>query len=293
MALEQKAPVSKIVGYLLECPSDESTNPGAAQQLQTLLSEKGLDLNAAYGALDADGSGSITHQEFRDGLRGLGIDLPNTQIREIIAVFDEDGDGEIEYREFIREFGAKPEELESTLARLQSKLVAVDADFTAADLTSAFAALDFDGDGSITHDEFRSGLRRIGIQLPVTTVEQLIKAFDEVRLSRGPAGGVRPAASRSHSDRSMPTPRAGGWWRAGQRRRDRLQRVPAGVWDEAPPAARDAEGARAGQHEGVRHRQCLSLVFSPPFFAKTMTFLAVFQGVRGAGQGRGRQHLAR
>ena len=63
--IEQKAPVKDIIGHLLECPSDEATNPGAAAQLQKLLSERGIDLNAAYASLDADGSGSITHQEFR------------------------------------------------------------------------------------------------------------------------------------------------------------------------------------------------------------------------------------
>eukprot|EP01052_Picozoa_sp_SAG31_P004618 SAG31_NODE_193_length_20735_cov_15.125509_2_plen_5371_part_00 len=178
VAIEQKAPVNQLAKCLRECPSDEVTNPGAAQQLKTLLSERGFDLSAAFAALDADKSGSITHEEFRDGLRTLGIDLPNSQIRELIAVFDEDGDGNIEYREFVREFGAKPEDLLRTLTKLQSKLVAVDADFTEEDLTTAFSALDFDGDGSITHDEFRAGLRRLGIVLPTTTVEQLLKAFD-------------------------------------------------------------------------------------------------------------------
>ena len=54
-----------------------------------------------FKAIDADGSGSVDHMEFRDGVKRLGLGLTAPQIQEMIAVFDEDGNGEIEMAEFL------------------------------------------------------------------------------------------------------------------------------------------------------------------------------------------------
>ena len=177
-AIEQKASSAELKGLLLECPQDaEGIGQGAAQQLQTMLRERGIDLDSAFSVLDADGSGSVTHREFKDGLRELGIELPHAQMKELIATFDEDGDGDIDYSEFVREFTDGEDPLVDAWT-LQSKLAVVDADIAEEDLNDAFGKLDYDGDGSITHDEFRAGLRRIGVVLPIGTVKELIRTFD-------------------------------------------------------------------------------------------------------------------
>ena len=65
---------------------------------------RGVDLAATFAAMDVDGDGSLSHKEFRDGLRNLGINLPISQVEGLIATFDKDDDGEIDYNEFVREF---------------------------------------------------------------------------------------------------------------------------------------------------------------------------------------------
>ena len=177
-AIEQKARAADLQAMLLSCPQNaDGVGHNAAQQLQAMLRERGIDLDAAFGTLDADGSGSVTHREFKDGLRQLGIDLPHAQMKELVATFDEDGDGDIDYSEFVREFTDGEDPLADAWT-LQSKLAVVDADIAEEDLNDAFSKLDYDGDGSITHDEFRAGLRRIGVVLPIGTVRELIRAFD-------------------------------------------------------------------------------------------------------------------
>ena len=105
LAIEQKAETAELAAHLLECPQDaDGAGQSAARQLHELLRERGIDLDAAFSSLDADGSGSVTHREFKDGLRDLGIELPHAQMKELLATFDEDGDGEIDYDEFVREF---------------------------------------------------------------------------------------------------------------------------------------------------------------------------------------------
>jgi hypothetical protein len=54
-----------------------------------------------FGSMDADGSGSIDVREFRDGIRRLGLGLTEPQIQEMVMAFDEDGNGEIEHKEFM------------------------------------------------------------------------------------------------------------------------------------------------------------------------------------------------
>ena len=157
-AIEQKASSKQLAEMLLECPQDTNgVGAGAAQQLQQMLKEQGIDLDTAFMQLDADGSGSVTHREFKDGLAELGITLPHAQMKELIATFDEDGDGDIDYDEFVREFTDGGADSLADAWSLQSKLAVVDADIAEEDLNDAFGKLDYDGDGSITHDEFRAG----------------------------------------------------------------------------------------------------------------------------------------
>ena len=76
----------------------------------------------AFAALDKDGDGSISHDEFRDGLQRLGVSLPVNQIEALIQTFDQDLDGEIDYDEFVREIPRGNLEVSGALSLLQRKL---------------------------------------------------------------------------------------------------------------------------------------------------------------------------
>jgi Ca2+-binding EF-hand superfamily protein len=64
----------------------------------TLSSEEYIDL---FRSIDADGNGFITEFELRDYLNSFNIKLTDEEIANIIAFFDSNNDGQIDYEEFI------------------------------------------------------------------------------------------------------------------------------------------------------------------------------------------------
>jgi Ca2+-binding EF-hand superfamily protein len=73
-------------------------NDVTIQTTSTLSSEEYIDL---FRLIDADENGFITGSELRDYLNSLNIRLTDEEIADIIAFFDSNNDGQINYEEFI------------------------------------------------------------------------------------------------------------------------------------------------------------------------------------------------
>ncbi|KAJ1446759.1 hypothetical protein M885DRAFT_545359 [Pelagophyceae sp. CCMP2097] len=58
------------------------------------------DYARAFRELDHDGSGSIDANEFRGAMKNLGLRLSSAESRELMNMFDSDGDGRVSYNEF-------------------------------------------------------------------------------------------------------------------------------------------------------------------------------------------------
>jgi Ca2+-binding EF-hand superfamily protein/RNA polymerase subunit RPABC4/transcription elongation factor Spt4 len=70
------------------------------------LTATGLSTRDLFEKFDADKDGSITSEEFRDGLLSLKLaDLPPSQIDRLVAAIDEDGNGIIDLDELSNTFG--------------------------------------------------------------------------------------------------------------------------------------------------------------------------------------------
>jgi len=70
------------------------------------LTATGLSTRDLFEKFDADNDGSITSEEFRDGLLSLKLaDLPPSQIDRLVAAIDEDGNGIIDLDELSNTFG--------------------------------------------------------------------------------------------------------------------------------------------------------------------------------------------
>ena len=71
-----------------------------AEKMQDEDSEK--KVVQAFNVFDKDGSCSITSDEFRKIIYNLGEKLTSNEIEEIIKMSDIDGDGSIDFNEFVK-----------------------------------------------------------------------------------------------------------------------------------------------------------------------------------------------
>lgn len=92
------------------------------------------DLKEMFFALDADGNGTITIEELQDGIKKMGMEVPEN-LMKIMSDVDSDGSGEIDYSEF----------LAATLDRRHYMCEDV--------CWAAFRTFDLDGNGQITKEE--------------------------------------------------------------------------------------------------------------------------------------------
>lgn len=60
------------------------------------------NLRKTFEIFDTDGSGKISSDELKIVMKKLGEELTDFQIQEMIKEADSDGDGEIDFEEFVR-----------------------------------------------------------------------------------------------------------------------------------------------------------------------------------------------
>ncbi|KAI0209554.1 hypothetical protein LSAT2_005806 [Lamellibrachia satsuma] len=63
--------------------------------------EHNINIVELFSRFDADGSMSVTHDEFKLGLKEAKMPLTDFQIEELIKALDQDGDGEIDFSEMV------------------------------------------------------------------------------------------------------------------------------------------------------------------------------------------------
>ena len=87
-----------------ELPGDNGANLAemVTEEIERVAQRSGRrpDLLRAFEELDSTGSGRISEREFTDELRRLGFDIRSDDLRKLIARFDVDGDGKVDYPEF-------------------------------------------------------------------------------------------------------------------------------------------------------------------------------------------------
>lgn len=64
--------------------------------------DKDAEIREAFNVFDKDGSGKISSEELRHIMKSLGEDLTEEEIHQMIREADTNGDGEIDYEEFVR-----------------------------------------------------------------------------------------------------------------------------------------------------------------------------------------------
>lgn len=112
---------------------------------QSLAPDELAGLKQLFRSIDADDSGTITVEEMRRALGTWGHKISEVELQSLMAIADVDGDGLIDYNEFVA----------STLhlSKLEKEEV----------LQKAFKQLDKDGSGTISTEELGDALRQFGI----------------------------------------------------------------------------------------------------------------------------------
>lgn len=126
---------------------------------ENLSEEEIKGLKAMFANIDTDNSGTITYEELKSGLTRLGSKLSETEVKQLMEAADVDGNGTIDYIEFIT----------ATMHRHR-----LERD---EHLYKAFQHFDKDNSGFITRDELKSAMKEYGM-CDEATIEDIIAEVD-------------------------------------------------------------------------------------------------------------------
>ena len=119
------------------------------------------EIKEAFDIFDVDRSGAISVQELLNAMRSLGFDTKNPAIFQMIADMDEDGNGEIEFEEF----------LDMMTARISDRN-------TKEDLERVFKLFDDKRTGQITVENLRRVAKELGEDIPEEELKEIILRAD-------------------------------------------------------------------------------------------------------------------
>mmetsp|Transcript_21379 Transcript_21379/g.19450 ORF Transcript_21379/g.19450 Transcript_21379/m.19450 type:complete len:171 (-) Transcript_21379:22-534(-) len=140
-----------------------------------LSDEEIEEIREAFNLFDTDGSGTIDPKELKAAMQSLGFEAKNQTIYQMIADIDKDGDGSIDFDEFLDMMTAKMSDKDSkegiqkvfnlfdddgtgkiSLRNLKRVAKELGETMSDAELLEMIERADTDGDGEINVDEFYS-----------------------------------------------------------------------------------------------------------------------------------------
>ena len=92
-------------GTVIAPPPKAFTAKSAREALQNKLMNQFKSLRNAFRTADKDASGRLDRDEIRSVFERFNLPLDDEEFGKVMCNFDKDGDGSIEYGEFLKEFG--------------------------------------------------------------------------------------------------------------------------------------------------------------------------------------------
>ncbi|KAF9074774.1 calmodulin [Rhodocollybia butyracea] len=126
-----------------------------------LTEEQINEFKEAFSLFDKDGDGTITTLELGTVMRSLGQNPTDAELQDMINEVDKDGNGEIDFPEF--------------LSMMAKKIPDTDSE---EEIRQAFQVFDKDGNGYISATELKAVMESLGEKLSDKEVDAMIKEAD-------------------------------------------------------------------------------------------------------------------
>merc|ERR1719231_1654195 len=126
-----------------------------------LTEEQIAEFKEAFSLFDKNGDGTITTQELGTVMRSLGQNPTEAELQDMINEVDADGNGTIEFPEFLTLMARKMEDTD-----------------TEEEILEAFEVFDKDGNGYISAAELRHVMTNLGEKLTDEEVDEMIREAD-------------------------------------------------------------------------------------------------------------------
>jgi len=126
-----------------------------------LTEEQIAEFKEAFSLFDKDGDGNITSKELGTVMRSLGQNPTEAELRDMINEVDADGNGTIDFPEFLTMMARKMKDSESE-----------------DEIKEAFKVFDKDGNGFISAAELRHVMTNLGEKLTDEEVDEMIREAD-------------------------------------------------------------------------------------------------------------------
>ncbi|KAK4752014.1 hypothetical protein SAY87_020812 [Trapa incisa] len=151
---------SAVLSRLKQFSAMNKLKKMALRVIAEKLSEEEIGgLKELFRMIDTDNSGSITFEELKEGLKRVGSNLMESEIKDLMDAADIDNSGTIDYGEFLAAT------LHLNKMEREENLIA------------AFSFFDKDGSGYITIDELQQACKDFG--LGDVELEEIIKETDQ------------------------------------------------------------------------------------------------------------------
>ncbi|KAG2698584.1 hypothetical protein I3843_07G157300 [Carya illinoinensis] len=155
---------SAVLSRLKQFSAMNKLKKMALRVIAERLSEEEIGgLKELFKMIDTDSSGTITFEELKEGLKRVGSDLMESEIKSLMDAADIDNSGSIDYGEFLAAT------LHVNKMEREENLVA------------AFSYFDKDGSGYITIDELQQACKDFG--LGDVHLDDMIKEIDQDNVS--------------------------------------------------------------------------------------------------------------
>eukprot|EP00804_Cyclotella_cryptica_P016645 CCRYP_001963-RA/>CCRYP_001963-RA protein AED:0.34 eAED:0.49 QI:144/0.5/0.4/1/0.5/0.4/5/0/205 len=126
-----------------------------------LTEEQIAEFKEAFSLFDKDGDGTITTKELGTVMRSLGQNPTEAELMDMINEIDSDGNGTIDFPEFLTMMARKMKDTDSE-----------------EEILEAFKVFDKDGNGFISAAELRHIMTNLGEKLTDEEVDEMIREAD-------------------------------------------------------------------------------------------------------------------